>query len=422
MNQSFNDQLNLIQILEQLAPLQLVKEHLPGDIVDILERIGKADNIPFNQLYYIVENCADRYYSKVIKTFAVLLKRQFMVRQLLLVNTARSLKFLEEYADQQALIWDIFKRHQTIPDDIPDLHFHIDDFKTNIEKEFSLLKEATRKNIENFQSSLNLQQTYSTALCSHVNNIYNKLAEIQQKLPHSNQHMNTGDVIQIEAPDFDPDIDKALSIPADHNTEHKETQWSVNSMQQFSEKTAKSRTPASTHQDAQDVDWPDAIPVEIPPQPDQNTEQITTLPTQYETDQAEIPQLETNPKEEEQSQDLQTYLTHHNTYKESQRICREHRGRLLELDDDRYYQGIDRAYQTCGPLPAQDYIPANQAPGARHMTQELMQIFGKGKGQVCREELHRHRPFGARTRSLQSRIQQKIKKTQHMQQRYMNTQ
>ena len=65
LNESFNDQLNLIQILEQLAPLQLVKEHLPGDIVDILEKLGKADNIPFNQLYYIAENCADRYYSKV---------------------------------------------------------------------------------------------------------------------------------------------------------------------------------------------------------------------------------------------------------------------------------------------------------------------------------------------------------------------
>ena len=77
LNQSFNDQLNSIQILEQLAPLQLVKEHLPGDIVDILERLGKADNIPFNQLYYIAENCADHYYSKVIETFVALLKCQF---------------------------------------------------------------------------------------------------------------------------------------------------------------------------------------------------------------------------------------------------------------------------------------------------------------------------------------------------------
>ena len=63
LNQSFSDQLNLIQILEQLAPLQLAKEHFPGDIINILERLGKADNIPFNQLYYIAKNYADHYYS-----------------------------------------------------------------------------------------------------------------------------------------------------------------------------------------------------------------------------------------------------------------------------------------------------------------------------------------------------------------------
>ena len=206
-------------------------------------------------------------------------------------------------------------------------------------------------------------------------------------------------------PDFDPDIDEALPIPTDQNTHHQETQGSVNSTQQFPEKTAEHRTPASSHQEAQDVDWLDVIPVEIPPQPDQNTEQNISTLLRCEIDQAEIPQLETDPKEEEQSPDLQTYLTHHNTYKESQCIHREYRARLLELDDNRYYQEIDNAHQTYGPLPAQDYILANQAPCPCSMTQELMQIFSKGRGQVHREELHGHRPFRARTRSLQSRIQ-----------------
>ena len=422
LNQSFNDQINSIQILEQLAPLQLAKEHLPGDIVDILERLGKADNIPFNQLYYIAENCADRYYSKVIETFVAILKCQFADRQLLLVNTARSLKFLEDYADRQVLIWDIFQGHQMIPDYIQDLHSRIDDFKSNIEKEFAFLKEATHKNVENFQSSLNLQQTYSVALCSHVNNIYYKLVEIQQQLSHSNQHMNTGDMIQIEVPDFDSDIDKSLPISMDQSTKHQETQRSVTSTQKSTEKTTECSIPAPSCQDVQDVDWPDAIPVEIPPQPDHNIEQnIPTLPIQRKIDQTEIPQLEDD-TEEEQSQDLQTYLTHHNMFEESQRIHRDHRAKLLELDDDRYYQEIDRAYQTYRPLPAQDYIPAKQAPGPHQTTQELMQIFGKGRGQACREELHGHRPFGARTRSLQSRIQRKIKKTQCMRQRYANTQ
>ena len=163
LNQSLNDQLNSIQILEQLPPLQLAKEHLLGDIIDILERLGKADNIPFNQLYYIAKNCADHYYSKVIETFVALPKRQFTDCQLLLVNTARSLKFLKDYVDCQGQIWKIFQKHQMIPDDIQDLHFYIDNFKNGIGKEFTFLKEATHKNIENFQSSLNLQQMYSAS-------------------------------------------------------------------------------------------------------------------------------------------------------------------------------------------------------------------------------------------------------------------
>ena len=198
LNQSFSDQLNSIQILEQLAPLQLAKDHLPGDIIDILERLGKADNIPHNQLYYVAENCEDRYYSKVIETFVLLLKRQFADRQLLLINTTRSLKFLEEYAYRQALIWEIFSKHKNIPDDISDLHLHIDNFKSNIQKEFNFLKEVTRKNVENFQTSLNLQQTYWAALGSHINNIYHKISEIQQQLPRPTQQMNTGDVYKLQ--------------------------------------------------------------------------------------------------------------------------------------------------------------------------------------------------------------------------------
>ena len=44
-----------------------MKEHLPGDIIDILSHLGKADNIPFNQLYSLMEDCADRYYMKVCR-------------------------------------------------------------------------------------------------------------------------------------------------------------------------------------------------------------------------------------------------------------------------------------------------------------------------------------------------------------------
>ena len=237
--------------------------------------MGKADNIPFNQLYYIAENCADCYYSKVIETFVSILKCQFADCQLLSVNTARSLKFLEEYADCQAQIWKIFQKHQTIPEDFQDLHVHFDDFKNSIEKDFAFLKETTSRNVENFQTSLNLQQTYSASLCSRVNNIYNKLVEIQRQIQHCDPHMNSGDMIQIEAPDFDPDIDDISPITADQELNNRLTQGTTSLTPKSTELEMECITPAPSnhHMALQETDWPDAIPVEIPSQIDHTNDQ-----------------------------------------------------------------------------------------------------------------------------------------------------
>ena len=326
--------------------------------------------------------------------------------------------------DRQAQIWKIFQKHQMILDNIQDLHFHFKDFKNGIEKEFAFLKEATLKNIGNFQSSLNLQQMYSASLCSHVNNIYNKLAELQWQIQHCDPHMNFGDTIQIEAPDFDPDIDDVSPSTIDQESNNPVTQGSATPTPKSAEKVIEHITPAPSHQDTdtQEVDWPDAIPVEIPSQSDQQNDQgITIQPTRCNSEPVEIPQLEEN-LEEKQYQDLDTYLTHHNTFEASQRICRDYQSRLLALDEEKYYEEVDRAFYMYGTLAAQDYRPANQVPGPHRTTQELMQIFGKGRGQAHREELHGHRPFGTRTRLLQSHIQRKIKKTQWMRQRYANVQ
>ena len=83
--------------------------------------------------------------------------------------------------------------------------------------------------------------------------------------------MNTGDVIQIEVPDFDPDINEGLPIQV-----YQEAQGSASITQQSFEKFDESKAPALLHQDVQDVDWPDIIPVTIPPQPDWDIEQKYT--------------------------------------------------------------------------------------------------------------------------------------------------
>ena len=102
LNSSFMEKLNSIQSLQQIAPLQAVKEHLPKDIITILERLGKVDNTPFNKLYYLAENCVDHYFTSGIKTFIEIIKCGVTDCQIVLVNTARALKYLEDFGQRQS--------------------------------------------------------------------------------------------------------------------------------------------------------------------------------------------------------------------------------------------------------------------------------------------------------------------------------
>ena len=227
------------------------------------------------------------------------------------------------------------------------------------------MKEATSRNVENFQTYLNLQQTYSASLCSHVNSIYNELAELQRQIQHHDPHMNSGDTIQIEAPDFDPDINDISSPTMDEIQDKLLTQGTASPTPETTELEIKCLTTATSIQQivSQDTDWPDTIPVEIPSQIDQSEDQgIDRYQTQCNSNRAEIPDLEEN-SEEGQHADLDSYLSHHNTYEASQCTQQDYRAHLLALDDNKYYEEVDQAYYPYGTLAAQDYQPANQAPG-----------------------------------------------------------
>ena len=84
--------------------------------------------------------------------------------------------------------------------------------------------------------------------------------------------MNTGNVIQIDALDFDPDIDGRLPTK-----EHKETQGSDSIIQHLSGESNKCKAPALPKQGAEEVDWPDAVPVEILVQPHQDNDHNTNM-------------------------------------------------------------------------------------------------------------------------------------------------
>ena len=132
LNNSFTEQLNCIQSLQQIAPLPSAKHHLLQDIITILERLGKVENTPFDKLYYLTENCADHYYSCVIKTFVKIIKWSATDRQIVLVNTARALKYLENFGQRQLQLFTVLEKYHLVPDNLE-----------NLQSQFSFLKEAT---------------------------------------------------------------------------------------------------------------------------------------------------------------------------------------------------------------------------------------------------------------------------------------
>ena len=91
--------------------------------------------------------------------------------------------------------------------------------------------------------------------------------------------MNSGDTIQIEAPDFDPDIDDIYPTTIDQELNNKLTQGTTSPTPKSTEPEIECTAPAPSnhHMAPQETDWPDAIPVEILLQIDQpNDKRIDT--------------------------------------------------------------------------------------------------------------------------------------------------
>ena len=145
LNNSFMEQLNCIQSLQQIAPLHAAKKHLPKDIITILQRLGKVDNMPFDKLYYLAENYTDHYYTSVIKTIMEITKWSVTDCQIVLVNTARASKYLEDFGQRQSQLFKILEKYHLLPDDFE-----------NLQSQFGFFKQATSKNIEHLQQAINV--------------------------------------------------------------------------------------------------------------------------------------------------------------------------------------------------------------------------------------------------------------------------
>ena len=103
----------------------------------------------------------------------------------------------------------MLSKYHNLPD-----HFH--DLKTTLQAEFDLLKTATSKNIQNIQEVVQSQQAYTTVLFGHINTLYTKLVHLDKQVqihciyPHPQL-----DVIELNAPDYNPDIDRDPDLVTD---------------------------------------------------------------------------------------------------------------------------------------------------------------------------------------------------------------
>ena len=160
--------------------------------------------------------------------------------------------------------------------------------------------------------------------------MYSNLSELQRLIQHHHMHMNQGDTVQIEAPDFNPDIDGVSSPSTDEKPNKLMIQGTSSPTPEVTKPEDDSLTLATTIQQltSQETDWPDTIPVQIPwvfslmAQPEEKGHSRSQA--QYNSESFEIPDLEEN-SEEEQFTNLESYLAHHNTYAASQHIHQEYR-------------------------------------------------------------------------------------------------
>ena len=145
---------------------------------------------------------------KVIQTFVKIIKKNASDRQIVLVNMARALKYLEAYRQRQSQLFTVLEKYHQVPNGLEDLKV-----------QFHFLKEVTSRNIENLQQVINVQQTYTTTLCGHANVILSRITKLEDDIQKFTKKFTTEqNTVQIDAPDFDPDIDRLDTQWAHHTT------------------------------------------------------------------------------------------------------------------------------------------------------------------------------------------------------------
>ena len=154
---------------------------------------------------------------------------------------------------------------------------------------------------------------------------YNKLSKLQKHIQHHCTYPHQSDTVQINALEYDLDID-GDNQP---NTDKKHATLSVQgTLEMIPESSVleddNSIAPENNTdpQNQQETNWPDAPTIQIPGVSsitDQPPEVTYNRQVQPSTENLKIPELEDD-SDQDPFADLDTFMTHHNTHHASEQI------------------------------------------------------------------------------------------------------
>ena len=172
------------------------------------------------------------------------------------------------------------------------------------------------------------------------------------------------------------------------------------------------RQPSEAHSDIQTI------------KPDKEQQRAEHL-SDYHPQLDDIPELETDEENWDNGQfDDAELLYNHNSTEESDRICRKYSAHFEKIEDQQY-SPYHTAQGVKFIIPEPDYCHSNMQPKQYQRKQnqnvylppppsieDICTWYSRGRGRARCLELHGHRLYGEKTRSLESQLERKCKKNQ----------
>ena len=213
--------------------------------------------------------------------------------------------------------------------------------------------------MEHLQQAITVQQTYTANLCICINNILPCITKLEEAILQLEQKFTMEqDIIHINAPDFEPDID-GPNLPRTHsNTAVVSVQEQLTSPEpevsdvtNFQEEDTDTDPPNATYNNSEESHWYDDIPKHV----QNHTTEQCQITSGYSIDPEEIPQLEEDWDNGQFVDTDMNLINRHNTHSKSERIRREFTQHLLDFSDNQYYYKGNPINQLQYSSPDPDY-------------------------------------------------------------------